>query len=686
MAVIFTRLPKTLLRIGILASTCFLLIACSGGSSSENNASSKQAVEHPVNAPTAENSVATGEVDSQNSPAKEIYTRPRIFPKMKSLPLQFISTSGGQQLGVYVTLPADKKGNPAPGPFPVILVQSGYNTAILGTLPGSGGALFGAPDPFFVKRGYAIVSVDVLGTGVSGGGWELFGANEQAAYGDAVDWVHTQPWFNGKLGVAGVSYMAISALFTAIERPDAVDAVFASQVVGDAKRGTMGTGGMLNGLFMSKWVIVTQLLSALDLPAILRSPGDYATIVAHSREHVDQIDNFYLPLIEDALNGESYIAYDSNFWRERSPLERLDQVQAPTLITGNIYDIFQRDEPLVYEALKDHTDSRLVIYDGDHTTSVVNALNGNSKVDPMVNLMLRWFDHYLMGMDSKIEEIPPVTQFVKNYKKPASQSYITATDWPHPQAEPDRWYLRGDKSLTRDRPEDSEANHSVKTPPMEQITYGKNKGGYLLQFALKMNDGTACSPSYRQWTLGAGGLLKPNCSGDIRKLEKKAINYESDPLSEDYYINGPIQADIWMETTAHEAVLSVRIDEVNSETGRVYQITNGLLLASQRAVDESRSRFVEGEMIQPYHYFSEETAVPVEPGEIFKMQVEVFPTSAIIKKGNKLRISLSASNQAQGVLNYVQQERARDGITTIHHSSEYPSSVVLPIVPLSALN
>ena len=68
------------------------------------------------------------------------------------------------------------------------------------------------------------------------------------------------------------------------------------------------------------------------------------------------------------------------------------------------------------------------------------------------------------------------------------------------------------------------------------------------------------------------------------------------------------------------------------------------------------------------------------------MQVEIFPTSALIRKGNKLRVSISPSNQAQGMLNEPRRELAQDGITTIHNSPQYPSSVVLPIVPLSELN
>ncbi len=74
------------------------------------------------------------------------------------------------------------------------------------------------------------------------------------------------------------------------------------------------------------------------------------------------------------------------------------------------------------------------------------------------------------------------------------------------------------------------------------------------------------------------------------------------------------------------------------------------------------------------------------PGDVVKMQIEVFPTSALIRKGNKLRVSISPSNQAQGLLNLQRRELTKDGVTTIHTSPEYPSSVVVLKVPNSELN
>ncbi len=186
---------------------------------------------------------------------------------------------------------------------------------------------------------------------------------------------------------------------------------------------------------------------------------------------------------------------------------------------------------------------------------------------------------------------------------------------------------------------------------------------------------------------GAGLALFPDkCLFDNKDLELDALNYETQPMQEDYYINGPIQADIWIDSTANEAVISVRIDEVSPDGDSILPLTNGLLAATSRAVNIERSRYLDDQMIQPYHYLSEDTASTVIPGEVIKMQVEIFPTSAIIRAGHRLRVSISPSNQAQGVMNYVQQDNSVNGTTTIHNSPEHPSSIVLPIVPVSELN
>jgi len=720
MSRLFSLIPqKYTLRFFVIVVSVAALGACSSGSSSDGAApdptietpiadpvdvtppevtSPDDALPPVVVTPPADD---VGEVDDEDDDtpahpprphAVDYYDRPYDYPDVAVLPLQYFPTINGKQLGVRVMLPADENGNALPGPFPTILVQTGYNMYSMSLITmNGGGLLLGMKDPYLVRHGYAIAVVDVYGTGVSQGGWTLFGEEEQAGYRDSVDWVVQQPWYNGSLGVAGYSYMAISALWTAEQRPDQIKAVFAGSPIGDAQRGIVGSGGMLNGVFLSTWMVFTQWLSTKNDIALLQNPELASLIESATQEHIDQIDDYFMPLIDGALNGDPEITYSGHFWHSRSPLEHADAIRAPTIVTGALQDIFQRDAPLWYEQLKKNTDTRLVIYDSDHIRNFIQLIPGGDEIDPMLPIALQWFDKYLKGMDVNVSDIAPVTQFVKNHKRGAWSGFVATTDWPHPEMTPQRWYLHGDLTVDTHAPDVEEDMHYVDAAPQPVIAVGKSDDGERILIDYTAGDGTRCSVSYRQWTLGIAGLLttdgiSPNedCYNTNTELEKDALNFETAPMADDYYINGPIQADIWLETTGENAVLSVWLDAITPE-GESLPISNGLLLASARAVDESRSRFINGEMIQPYFYFTQDQELTVVPGEVMKMQVEIFPTSYIIPKGYKLRVSIASSNQAQGILTYPRQAQVIGSTMTLHNSAEYPSSVLLPAVPLSAL-
>ncbi|MFX9893330.1 CocE/NonD family hydrolase C-terminal non-catalytic domain-containing protein, partial [Acinetobacter baumannii] len=85
-------------------------------------------------------------------------------------------------------------------------------------------------------------------------------------------------------------------------------------------------------------------------------------------------------------------------------------------------------------------------------------------------------------------------------------------------------------------------------------------------------------------------------------------------------------------TTALESGLSVRVSDYDPATGKSAPLSNGLLTASLRAVDESRSRYIGDEMIQPWHPFTKASVLPVTPNEPMLLPVEIFPTSAMIAK------------------------------------------------------
>src|SRR3546814_6164486 len=85
-------------------------------------------------------------------------------------------------------------------------------------------------------------------------------------------------------------------------------------------------------------------------------------------DHVIARPGFQLSTVLQAVtSGEA--AYDGPFWQQRSPLSVADEITAPTFIVGGLDDIFQRGEPLLYEALADHTAARLLLRPRAHITA-----------------------------------------------------------------------------------------------------------------------------------------------------------------------------------------------------------------------------------------------------------------------------------------------------------------------------
>jgi hypothetical protein len=301
-------------------------------------------------------------------------------------------------------------------------------------------------------------------------------------------------------------------------------------------------------------------------------------------------------------------------------------------------------------------------------------------------LLLQWFDQYLMGMNTGADALPNVTQVVDGYGLFGNTRYASTTDWPHPKAKPVRMYLHGNLSLSTTAPVKAEATHTVSEPNPASIVFGVSSDGSTVTATVTPNDGSDCSISELQWSLGLDLLLPSSCSGSDKSVEttQNALLYQTPMLWSDLYINGPIEADIWMSTTATEAALSVRVDDVDP-FGKVTPLTNGLMAASYRAVDLSRSRYINGVMIQPWHPFTAASMLPVIPGTPMLVAVEIFPTAALVRAGHRLRIAISSSNQAQGVWTNSQLAKAKGNVTTIYNSPTYPSSVVLPVVPASEL-
>src|SRR3954447_12736460 len=180
-------------------------------------------------------------------------------------------------------LRADVHRPDAPGRFPVLLTQTPYNKT---------GVLSGA-NSYLIQRGYVHVVVDVRGTGSSAGQWDSFGPNEQRDGKEMVDWAAAQPWSDGKVGLVGPSYMAITQITTAALKPKALKAMFTVVPMADGYRDITFSGGQINTAFIPLWLgLVTG--GGLIPPTYAKSgsPDDLRTSLTTMLQHASGITSF----------------------------------------------------------------------------------------------------------------------------------------------------------------------------------------------------------------------------------------------------------------------------------------------------------------------------------------------------------------------------------------------------------
>ena len=566
---------------------------------------------------------------SAAAPAWTSYDRPAQYGVLEQ-PNVPITMSDGVVLNAEVHRPD------AAGRFPVLVTMTPYN---------GGSGIIGGANDYFVERGYVHVVVDVRGTGSSAGTWDDLGPREQQDGYELVEWAAGQQWSDGKVGMYGTSYLAITQIFTAALQPPHLKAIFPILPMGDAYRDMVFPGGQNNIGFIPFWLVLVSG-SALIPPsyALSGDPDDLARGLETLASHALAFPGFDLNFELDAMAGEG--AYDGPRWKTSSPIEVADKVTVPTFIVGGLHDIFQRGEPLLYERLKIRVPTRLLIGPWTHTT-VGDGLPADG-VPAIDQIALRWLDNYLKGIDTKVKAIPKVTQYTLG-----EDHYETQTDWPEPSLAPTRLYLRSGASLAPEPPIAPEAPESFLQNPVSGV----------------------CTQSTSQWS---AGLLGPvPCTRDNRLDETNGVTYTTPPLAQDLRLSGPLFADLWVTTTATDAVVSVRATDVAPD-GSSTEVTAGWLAGSFRALDPTRSRYVNGQLLQPWHPFTKDSLLTVTPGVPIELPVEIFPTNAVIKAGHSLRIAVGPNDFPHAVPPALQLVSSLGGIVQVLHDPAHPSYVALP--------
>lgn len=247
-----------------------------------------------------------------------------------------------------------------------------------------------APDPsFWVPRGYALVNVDLRGFGTSDGTGVLLTQAEAEDYAEVIEWAAAQPWSNGKVGLNGVSYLAISQWNVATLRPKSLQAICPWEGFTDIYRDLAYPGGLREDGFTPFWS------DGLDREGRTRE-----SLRAGQLAHPD---------------------YD-DFWRERTPV--IERIDVPALICASFSDhgLHTRGG---FEAYRRISSTHRFLY--THRSGKWSTYYSPEALA----LQARFFDCFLKGVDNGMRDDAPVRLEVR-----ASRDEIhdvrSASAWPLP--------------------------------------------------------------------------------------------------------------------------------------------------------------------------------------------------------------------------------------------------------------
>jgi predicted acyl esterase len=224
-----------------------------------------------------------------------------------------------------------------------------------------------APDPgYWVPRGYVVINVDLRGFGSSGGIGTLFSDQEAADYAEVIEWAGAQPWSTGRVGLFGVSYLAISQWKVAALRPKSLAAICPWEGWTDFYRDVAFPGGVREDGFVPFWANMTE------------RAGRTATSLRK--------EQLARPLIDD-------------FWSEMAP--NLERIQVPALICASFSDqgLHTRGS---FEAFRRIQSEQRFLY--THRGGKWSTFYSPEAVA----VQSRFFDCFLKGHDNGMRESKPV--------------------------------------------------------------------------------------------------------------------------------------------------------------------------------------------------------------------------------------------------------------------------------------
>lgn len=568
----------------------------------------------------------------------------------------------GVRLAVDCYLPHDSGADTPRSTFSTLLVQTPYYRRFR-LAPGADPKSEDAPNvaifrDLFVPRGYALVVVDVRGSGASFGVREGFRSPVEREDGrELVDWIAAQPWSNGRVGSTGISYVGAAADFLASTGHPAVKAIAPLFAVWDTHSDHYYPGGIFLNRLAGAY---DRLMIALDHDrrdllgefAYFRNPdfrgprpvdedaGGEAVVQA-VRQHRG---NFRMPdfIREFAFKGEG-LPYDPAFTSDAfSPYAYMDAVSPEVACLGvsGWYDGagFSNAAITRFRSLPGrHRHLLLGPWDHGARTNISPFRDADAVTFPVLGEVLRFFDHYLDGQDNGFDREAPV-----HYYTVGDERWRAAPAWP-PAAQPLRLDLAPGGGLRSGEAATGETEHPV---DFSLGTGDKTRFARLQAWAV--------SDYYADWDGRSDAMAR----------------FTSQPLEADFVLTGHPLLSLRMHADTPDAAIHAYLEDVD-EAGHAFYVTEGMLRALHRRESTAPAN---QQVVGPYRSFRRDHAAPLIPGRPETLRFTLFPISWTFRKGHRVRLAIAGADAD----NCIQVPHGRPPRMTILHGGPQGSFIELP--------
>lgn len=487
----------------------------------------------------------------------------------------FITMHDGTRLAARVWMPEDANSEPVPAVLEYLPYRKRDDTRERDSLH----------HPYIAGHGYASVRVDIRGTGDSDGVLrDEYLPSEQEDACEVIAWLAEQPWCDGNVGMMGISWGGFNSLHVAARRPPALRAIISASATDDLYVDNMH--------YMGGCLLSDNLSEATVMFVNNSLPPDPDIVGPRWRE-----------MWRERLEGSGLWAAEwiehqhrDDYWKRASVSEDYSQIQVPVMSVGGWADGYTN---AIFRLLENLDVPRKGLI-GPWGHKYPHLGVPGPAID-FLNETVRWWDHWLKGIDNGAMDGPMLRAWMQDSIAPNPAyderpgRWVGEDSWPSSRID-DHEYV-----LTRYTLDDFVDSTEVRPRPLA-ILSPLSVGG-----------------SGGKW---ASYAATPDLPTDQRDEDGGALVFETEPMAHDMEILGRPTLTAAVEADKPVAQIAARLSDI-APNGEATRITYGLCNLTHRN--------------------SSAAPEPLEPGTKYRIDVELNGLAQRLPAGHRLRLSLSTS-------------------------------------------